>query len=136
MNASGASGAERDRVIEQAIPPSGCASYKKRATARPVREDQHKLMTSGPPPSPLTRVQMDEPQWRKDLLKRNYPLVEHHSCCINQNVRYQFANMGIVGEMPERYERLKQAARVKAKVLEPELQKAGETEFLPILSAA
>jgi hypothetical protein len=63
-------------------------------------------------------------------------LVEHHSCCINQNVRYQFANMGIVGEMPERYERLKQAARVKAKVLEPELQKAGETEFLPILSAA
>jgi len=27
-------GAERDRVIEQAIPPSGCASYKKRATAR------------------------------------------------------------------------------------------------------
>jgi hypothetical protein len=28
------SGAERDRVIEQAIPPLGCASYKKRATAR------------------------------------------------------------------------------------------------------
>ena len=27
-------GAERDRLIEQAIPPSGCASYKKRATAR------------------------------------------------------------------------------------------------------
>ena len=27
-------GTERDRVIEQAIPPSGCASYKKRATAR------------------------------------------------------------------------------------------------------
>jgi hypothetical protein len=38
--------------------------------------------------------------------------------------------------MPERNERLKQAARVKAKVLEPELQKAGETEFRPILSAA
>jgi hypothetical protein len=34
---------------------------------------------------------------RKDLLKRNDPLAEHHSCSINQNVRNQFANMGIVG---------------------------------------
>jgi hypothetical protein len=76
---------------------------------------------------------MDEPQWRKDLLKRNAKLVEHHSVCINDNVRLGFAGMGTVGDVPERYQRAKDRAIKHAQAIFPAVEKAGETEHMPVL---
>jgi hypothetical protein len=76
-----------------------------------------------------------DPAWRKKLLKRNHPMVEHHSLCINQMVRNEMANIGVVGEMPERYVRVREAAKLKAKDLVADVQKAAETETMPILAA-
>lgn len=80
--------------------------------------------------------ELTEPAWRKAMLKRNHPLVEHRSFILNQIVRNDMAGLGVQGEMPERYQRIRTEVKAKVADLLPALRKAGETETIPILTTA
>ncbi len=57
----------------------------------------------------------DDPPWRKENLKRNFPLAHHRSWCINEGVRANRAHIektrgGVESQPDERYQRIKARA--------------------------
>jgi hypothetical protein len=56
---------------------------------------------------------LDEPEWRKDILKSRFPLVEARSKWVNDNVRAQSAQYDLASRLPlndDRYQRIRKRA--------------------------
>lgn len=73
----------------------------------------------------IIRYHLDEPQWRRDILLRHYPMIEYRSRWINDNVRAmtpELVRQANPGPPDERYLRLKLMAICCLKVLVPELE--------------